>query len=124
MSGARAVAAAMQGTGIAAHIVFLPMLPSDDQAAAEQLAASLAAPGLQCWWDAERSLGRELAQVLPIAPAEIAWDVFLAYPAGRTLAMPPAGWCHQMSAIAPEHSARGRLPEALRELAARARDGR
>ena len=87
------------------HYVWVPMLPPDDEAAADAVAAHFAEPRALHYWDGERRLARELATALGISPHDsigagegpgFAWDVYLAYPRGAPDVRNPSFWMHQL----------------------------
>ena len=82
------------------NIVWIPMLEGDTQAAAITSSAIIQDPRVAQFYDGERRLGATIAQGLG-SPSEIAWDIYLFYPPGRTwdaLPPPPVTWMHQLSA--------------------------
>jgi hypothetical protein len=62
-------------------IAWIPMLPDDDRAAAQDASALLAAAGAPQYWDADQKLGAEVAHSLD-ADGWTAWDIYLFYPPG------------------------------------------
>jgi len=89
------------------YYVWVPMLPPDDEAAADAVAARFAEPRALHYWDGERRLARELATALRISARDsigagagpgFAWDVYLAYAQGALDLARPAFWMHQLAA--------------------------
>jgi hypothetical protein len=62
-------------------VAWIPMLPSDDRAAADQAAALFAGAAVTQLWDAEQRLGLEVARSFGVADRP-AWDVYLFYRPG------------------------------------------
>ena len=127
-SGAGAeLLAALPHPGLQVHYVWVPMLPPDDEAAADAVAAHFAEPRALHYWDGERALAREMAEALRISARDsigagagpgFAWDVYLAYPRGAPDVLNPSFWMHQLAvAHAPRLDARAfrqRVEELLR----------
>lgn len=85
-------------TDLPAALVWIPMLPGDAPSAAEVIAKRLDHPRLLHFYDAERRAGRAIATSLGWSE-DVAWDVYLLYPAGATWgANPPRPqeWAHQL----------------------------
>ncbi|HFC12295.1 MAG TPA: hypothetical protein ENJ56_05575 [Anaerolineae bacterium] len=104
MHGARVVQqlfAHNQHPNLRGHLIWLPVLSADNQAAAEKLANSIHDPRITLYWNADQSLGLPLRATLQLC-TPVAWDVYLLYPAQtvwRKEATPqPAFWMHQLSA--------------------------
>jgi len=89
-------------------VVWLPMLPSDDAAAARSQAGTFTDTRVVQRWDASRDSGTQFSKILKLKGA--AWDVYLLYEPGVkwTGATPPAPtfWMHQLRA---DHGADQRL---------------
>jgi len=88
-----------------AYFVWVPMLPSDDQKAADAASRRFAEPRATHYWDGERHLARHMAPALGIAAREsitigdapeFAWDVYLAYGRGTKRIEQPDFWVHQL----------------------------
>lgn len=82
-----------------AMMVWLPMRPTDEAAAATVQAAAFKDPRLVAeGWDAEREIGRLFAQTLGLT--RTAWDVYLVYEPGITWEgkqpPKPTYWMHQL----------------------------
>ena len=105
-SGAGAeLLAAVPAQDLRAYYVWVPMLPPDDEAAADAVAAHFAEPRASHYWDGERRLARELGAALRISSRDsigagsgpgFAWDVYLAYARGAADLSAPALWMHQL----------------------------
>jgi len=126
-SGAGAeLLAVMPDATLRAQYVWVPMLPSDTEAAARAASERFAEPRASHYWDAERHLARQMATALGIdtrrsaAPGDdppFAWDVYLAYGRGNVEIERPDFWMHQ---LAVDHAPRfepgewrGRITEML-----------
>jgi hypothetical protein len=102
------------------------MLPSDSRGAAEEMAQQTRGLPVQHWWEPEQRLAELVGASVPIAPAEVAWDIYLVYDAGAEFsgaAPAPADWVHQLAGVAPDRYCGGGIDEALAELAGRWRRG-
>ena len=105
-SGAGAdLLAAMPDAPLRAHYVWVPMLPTDSEAAALAASERFAEPRAAHYWDGERHLARHMARALGIdtrrsaAPGDdppFAWDVYLAYRQGNRDIARPDFWMHQL----------------------------
>jgi len=98
--------AAMPDAELRAYYVWVPMLPSDDKAAAIAAAQRFAEPRATHYWDGERHFARHMALALHIdqrpsaAPGdapEFAWDIYLAYGCGEKRIDRPDFWMHQLA---------------------------
>jgi hypothetical protein len=97
---------AIPDTSLRAYCVWVPMLPSDNKAAARAAAERFAEPRAVHYWDGDRHLSRQLAVALGIEtrrsaaagddPA-FAWDVYLAYRRGNRDLWAPDSWMHQLA---------------------------
>jgi hypothetical protein len=122
-SGAGAeLLAARPDTALRAYYVWVPMLPSDTEAAALAASERFAEPRALHYWDGERHLARHMATVLGIdtrrsaAPGDdppFAWDVYLAYRRGNVEIERPDFWMHQ---LAVEHAPRFETGEWRRRI--------
>lgn len=107
LQGAARVAAALEGLPpdlLHTVIAWVPMLPPDTVETATNAAISF--PEATHLWDADRTLSSELGRALGITSSEsigapgghgLAWDVYLAYGRGKTMAEPPDFWMHQLA---------------------------
>ena len=105
-SGAGAeLLAAVSHPDLRLSYVWAPMLPPDDQAAAEAAAERFAEPRAAHYWDGERQLAQRLGESLGISAQEslaagsgsgLAWDVYLAYERGESDLFRPSFWMHQL----------------------------
>ena len=79
-------------------VVWLPMLPGDNKEAARRSSKLVADPSVSQFYDPSRQVGHAIAASLGAA-GQVAWDIYLFYPAGREwAAAPPApvDWAHQL----------------------------
>jgi hypothetical protein len=117
-SGAGAeLLAAMHDADVRTYYVWVPMLGSDDEAAARAAGRRFAEPRATHYWDCDRHLSRRVAKALDIDtrlsaalgddPA-FAWDVYLAYRRGNADLQRPDFWMHQ---LAVDHAPRLNLGE-------------
>ena len=84
------------------YVAWVPILPDDSEAAAEDSASLISDERAKHFWDAEKALPPPFADVLSLPKSWPAWDVYLAYPAGPTWedAPPkPAFWHHQLGEL-------------------------
>ena len=98
--------AAMPEPGLRAYYVWVPMLPTDNGAAARAAAQRFDEPRAAHYWASDRRLSRSLAKALRIdarrtlsaddEPA-FAWDVYLAYRRGNADIIAPDFWMHQLA---------------------------
>ena len=105
-SGAGAkLLAALPHPDLRVYYVWVPMLPPDEEAAADALAARFEEPRALHYWDGERALAHEMALALRISARDslgagdgpgLAWDVYLTYPRGAVGVTRPAFWMHQL----------------------------
>ncbi len=103
-----------------AYVVWVPILPDDNEAAALGACELVTDAGATHFWDEQRVLPDMFASVLGLPEDWPAWDVYLAYPPGVTWpnsiqnAPAPAFWHHQLPnlEIAPKLDA----PAFAREL--------
>ncbi|HEX2569165.1 MAG TPA: hypothetical protein VH877_06350 [Polyangia bacterium] len=115
------VLAPLPQTDLRVHLVWVPILDSDTQAAAEEAMAAMPKndPRIHQYWDTGGQLATALGRVLGIPPRRgdaaasspsssgasgLAWDVYLLYPrqarwpaAGAPPA--PARWMHQLNQV-------------------------
>jgi hypothetical protein len=87
-------------TDIRVSIVWIPMLEGDAEAAARGSATDFSDPRVRQFYDAERRLGRHVAEVLGGGPDAVAWDIYLFFGAGSrwTQRLPrPSAWMHQLT---------------------------
>jgi hypothetical protein len=63
-----------------AMVVWIPMLGSDDRAAAVTMTALYADRPIPQFWDGEQLLGKEVTRSLGGDAARAAWDIYLFYP--------------------------------------------
>ena len=101
----RSVLDAHPGDDLAVAVVWLPMLPADDERAAQEAAHLVADPRVRHFYDGERRAGRAIAGSLGTdgAAGQIAWDMYLFYdrharwPAAGAAAPPHSvDWLHQL----------------------------
>jgi hypothetical protein len=98
--------AALPDADLRAHFVWVPMLLSDTEEAANTASKRFAEPRASHYWDLERHLSSFLASALAIdtrptaAPgddAPFAWDIYLAYRRENTDIETPDFWMHQLA---------------------------
>ena len=96
----------MPDANLLAHFVWIPMKPSDNEAAAQVASQRFAEARAAHYWDAERHFSRSMATALAIdtrpkaAPdgdPPYAWDIYLAYRRGNTNITAPNFWMHQLA---------------------------
>ena len=122
-SGAGAeLLAAIPIVPLRAHFIWVPMLPSDTEAAARAASERFAEPRALHYWDRERHLARHMATALGIdtrssaAPGvdpPFAWDVYLAYRRENRDIAGPDFWMHQ---LAVDHAPRFEASEWRRRI--------
>jgi hypothetical protein len=115
------VLAPLPQTDLRVHLVWVPILESDTQAAAQAaMAASGNDPRIHHYWDAGGQLAMALGRVLQIPPRKaeaavspsssseasgLAWDVYLLYPRQArwsAAGVPkPERWMHQLNQVGP-----------------------
>ena len=115
---------AMPDAGIRAHVVWVPMLPTDEKAAALAASERFAEPRAAHYWDAERHLSRRMATALGVDTRRsaatgddppFAWDVYLLYGRGNREVGRPDFWMHQ---LAVDHAPRFEAGEWRRRIQA------
>jgi hypothetical protein len=97
------VLATINEASLRAYVVWLPMLPDDNQAAATDGSALVSDSRAVHFWDVRRLLPPLFARVLGLPEGWPAWDVYLAYRAGASWGeAPPAPgfWQHQLGDLA------------------------
>jgi hypothetical protein len=107
---------------ISVSIVWIPMLEGDTEAVARERAVAFANdPRGRQFYDAEKRLGRHVAQLLAGGADAVAWDAYLFFAAGskwRQSLPRPAAWTHQLTtsnwAAARNYQAGEALEEELR----------
>ncbi len=107
LQGASRVGASLAGIktdALRTYVVWIPMLPPDSEAAAQEAARTL--PSAMHFWDGDRRLGAEMGRALGITAKEsigvdggpgLAWDVYLAYGPGDVDIGHPRFWMHQLA---------------------------
>ena len=93
------VLATIKDVSLRAYVVWVPILPDDNRAAAIGSSALVPDGRAAHFWDELRSLPGPFALVLGLPEAWPAWDVYLAYGAGASWdEAPPAPvfWHHQL----------------------------
>lgn len=84
---------------LAAFVVWLPAIQSDNVEATGAAAQTLLDPRVRHFWDGDRSLGLAYTRTIQLPAGEnLAWDVFMLYRPGVRWGdspPPPAGWMHQ-----------------------------
>jgi hypothetical protein len=83
MRGAREVRTSVvdnaKASAIAKIVVWIPMQPADDRAAAEAMTSVYAGTAIPQFWDGDKRLGAEVSRSLGIDPSHISWDIYLFY---------------------------------------------
>ena len=95
---------ALEARDLRAYYVWLPILPTDTEAAAETASAAFNDPRASHYWDADLALARHLAAALGITAEHasigtqvgVAWDVYLAYGRSEKAIEQPDFWMHQL----------------------------
>jgi hypothetical protein len=88
-----------------AYVIWLPILPDDDAAAAARAAALCMEPRVSHYWDPDRALGDELGEALALPSRKagrtsgVAWDVYLLFERGARWGASPAFWMHQLDDV-------------------------
>lgn len=81
-------------------IVWIPMLDTDDLAAANERERKLSDSRVKQFWDQDRTFGKLLSQTLHLKES-IAWDVYLVYMPDHSwdteLPPVPTFWMHQQN---------------------------
>jgi hypothetical protein len=102
----------MPDAELRAFFVWVPMKPSDSEAAAQSASERFSETRAMPYWDRGRHFSRRMARELridsrrSIAPDDepaFAWDVYLTYGRGNTGIEQPDFWMHQ---LAVEHAPR------------------
>lgn len=94
-----AVLGAIDDQSLRAYVVWLPILPEDNQTIAQEARSLVSDPRAAHFWDAERSLPPLFAPLLGLPEGWPAWDVYLGYGAGAHWGPGPprpAFWHHQL----------------------------
>jgi len=115
----RYVLDAVDGPGLAAYVVWGPMLGDEERADAEKATVFLADPRSSHYWTPRHDLAEALGRVVGMPEGEPGWDLFLLYPPGTRWppgAPPPkpAVTMHVERSLPAEQSLNG---EALRRAA-------
>jgi hypothetical protein len=115
--GARAAAASARRLADRAdvHVVFVPILSSDDRDAAVDLTARLHGVA-RAWWDEGKDLAKAWSAPLGLRSGSPAWDVYLVFGPDATwsdTAPVPAAWWHQLHGAPPDHRAGKALTDDL-----------
>jgi hypothetical protein len=100
-------------------VVWLPMLPSDSLQSATESARIFEGTHARQFWDGEQALARLVGESVAIAPATLAWDIYLIYDRDAVIgdrAPVPLDWVHQLSRVAPERYRGGRIAQAVSAL--------
>ncbi len=87
---------------LCAYIAWVPILPDDSGAAAEESSKLVTDERCSHFWDTDKALPPLFAPVLGLPQDWPAWDVYLAYPAGPTWESEPpkpAFWHHQLGEL-------------------------
>lgn len=88
-----------------AYVVWVPILPDDDAAAAARAAQRFTDPRVIHYWDEGRALGDALGETLALPSREAgrahgaAWDVYLVYGRGARWGEAPSSWMQQLDGL-------------------------
>ena len=105
-------------------VVWVPIVPEDDDAAAARAAARCAEPRVSHYWDPDRALGDALGRVLALPPHEpgrangVAWDVYLLFEQGARWGAAPSSWMQQLDDVPVSRAPRLSTAALRREVAA------
>ena len=105
-------------------VVWIPILPEDDAAAAARAAARVAEPRVSHYWDPDRALGDALGRTLALPSREpgrasgVAWDVYLLFERGARWGAAPSFWMHQLDDVPVTKAPRLSTAALRRELGA------
>ena len=87
------------------YVVWVPILPDDDAAAAARAARTLTDPRVTHYWDQGRSLGDALGESLALPAREAgrahgaAWDVYLVFGRDARWGEAPSSWMQQLDDV-------------------------
>ena len=98
-----AVLEAIEGPSLRAYVAWVPVLPTDQSADAQEASSLVPDERASHFWDAEGTLARTFSRVLDLPSGCPAWDVYLAYPPGIRWELEPPGppyWQHQLGGLA------------------------
>jgi hypothetical protein len=92
---------------LAIFLVWTPVQPQDNRAAADEARSLLPDARVLHYWDNNRMLSQNYRRVLPLAAdCRTAWDVYLLYNRGvkwgEFIPPVPSFWMHQLSCITKE----------------------
>ena len=82
-----------------AYIVWLPILGPESKKAAAGATTLISDARAAHFWDRDQTLGKLYSKVLGLPPDDLAWDVYLLFPAGvrwEREAPKPVYWMHQV----------------------------
>ena len=97
-----AVLEAIEDPSLRAYVVWVPVLPADLSAAAQEACSLVPDRRASHFWDSGGALARTFSRVLGLPLGSPAWDVYLAYPPGmRWEEEPPEPpyWQHQLGGL-------------------------
>ncbi len=90
----------IDGDQLSVHVVWTPVLPSDDRASVDKARQIFPGERVTQYWDSDQSLGKTYGKVVKL-PRErtLAWDIYFAF--GRKSqwkekAPKPDDWAHQL----------------------------
>jgi hypothetical protein len=129
LQGARAVQQVIlqnyPKTNISVSMIWINMLPSDNQSAMKKATQSSADARVRHFYDPRRQAGKIIAQSLG-EPSQVAWDIYLFYSAGSQwgdVPPQPTAWAHQLSGSWVNHHHYGDdLARELHQIAERLTD--
>jgi hypothetical protein len=124
LQGARAVQQVIlqnhPEANISVSMVWINMLPSDNQNAMKQAAQNFTDARVRHFYDPKRRAGKVIAQSLG-EPGQVAWDIYLFYSPGsqwENVLPQPTAWAHQLSDMWPDHHHYGKdLARELNQIA-------
>jgi hypothetical protein len=85
---------------IAIHVVWMPVLPSDNLAAAREAPAFIPDPRAKHYWNGDQVLGKVYGRTVALPSGrELAWDIYFVFDAGiewGNKVPAPIDWVHQL----------------------------
>ena len=114
------VLAKIPDEGLSVHVVWTPVLKSDNFEATRSAQKLIPDPRALHYWDGDQNLGKAYGSVLELPRGrELAWDIYFAYEEGviweETVPV-PSHWVHQLGRDERHLDDGSGLREALRNL--------